>query len=229
MPLANYSHLGVNVTPPRSGWLCLRFLWEEVVRRQNGLGMLSKPSLLKSESSEAFEAIHVFLVDEIKPQGIIEQMYVEDISSILWEILRLRRCKSVIINSAFRAALEQLLTELMRTPSQPTYTLTDKVQNLALGWFQDQGANKAVAEVLDQFGLDESAIEAEAIRRSAPDIELLDRMLASLEARRTRALHCISQYRDSLARRLEESAARIIEAKKVPRLEHAAGKRASAA
>ena len=38
------------------------------------------------------------------------------------------------------------------------------------------------------FHLDESAIEAEAIRRSAADIELLDRLLASIEARRDKAL-----------------------------------------
>ena len=39
-------------------------------------------------------------------------MYVHDICTIVWEILRLRRCKMMIINSAFRSALEHLLVEL---------------------------------------------------------------------------------------------------------------------
>ncbi len=42
--------------------------------------------------------------------------------------------------------------------------------------------------MLNYFELDESAIEAEAIRRSAADIELLDKLLASLESRRDKAL-----------------------------------------
>jgi hypothetical protein len=40
-------------------------------------------------------------------------MYGHDISSIAWEILRLRRCKAVIINAAFRRALENLLKQLL--------------------------------------------------------------------------------------------------------------------
>jgi hypothetical protein len=40
---------------------------------------------------------------EIKPRGIIEHMYVRDICSIVWEILRLWRCKTVIINAASAA------------------------------------------------------------------------------------------------------------------------------
>jgi len=35
--------------------------------------------------------------------NIIEQMYVHDICAMVWEILRLRRCKVMIINSAFRS------------------------------------------------------------------------------------------------------------------------------
>lgn len=46
----------------------------------------------------------------------IEQMYVADIAHLVWEILRLRRCKAGSINSVFRAALETLLTQLLREP-----------------------------------------------------------------------------------------------------------------
>jgi hypothetical protein len=58
--------------------------------------------LLITESADEFDALRNAFDQEIKPRGIIEQMYVHDISSLVWEILRLRRCKVVIINSAFR-------------------------------------------------------------------------------------------------------------------------------
>jgi hypothetical protein len=198
-------------------------------RQRTGQGLLPKPPLLNSESADEFELLHAALENEIRPEGIIEHMYVADISSLLWEILRHRRCKAVIINAGFRAALEQLLMQLLRAPGQLDYTVKDEADELAFRWFTEEGAKKKVAEILNQFGLDESSIEAEAIRRSSQDLELLDRMLTSLESRRNRALGCIAEYRDALSRRLRESADRIIEANGVPRLEAAARKRSSAA
>jgi hypothetical protein len=70
------------------------------MRRRNELALLPKSPLLITESADEFDALRDAFEQEIKPHGIIEQMYVHDISSIVWEILRLRRCKAVIINAA---------------------------------------------------------------------------------------------------------------------------------
>ena len=199
------------------------------MRPRNELTLLPKSPLLITEFADEFDALRDAFEQEIKPRGIIEQMYVHDISSIVWEILRLRRCKVVIINSAFRSALEDLLMQLLRQPGQYEYEVEDEAQALAQAWFTDQEAKKQVSEILSRFELDESAIEAEAIRRSSSDLELLDRMLTSLESRRNKALGCVAEYRASLAHQLRESADRIIDGKGVLRLEDAASKRSTAA
>src|SRR6516164_8366085 len=199
------------------------------MRRRNELAVLLKLPLLTSESADEFDALRDAFEREIKPRGIIEQMYVHDICSLVWEILRLRRCKVVIINSAFRSALEHLLTQLLKEPGQYDHDVEDEAQALAHAWFTDQEAKKQVSEILSGFDLDESAIEAEAIRRSSSDLELLDRMLTSLESRRNKALGCVAEYRASLAHQLQESAERIIDGKDVLRLEGAASKRSTAA
>jgi hypothetical protein len=201
------------------------------MRRRNELTLLPKLPLLITESADEFDALRDAFEQEIKPRGIIEQMYVHDICSIVWEILRLRRCKVVIINSAFRSALEDLLERLLREPGQLSYDgrLRIKAQALAHLWFVDKEAKKEVSEILSEFGLDESAIEAEAIRKSSSHLELLDRMLTSLESRRDKALGCVAQYRASLAHQLRESADRIIDGKGVLRLEDAASERSTAA
>ena len=72
-------------------------------------------------------------------------------------------------------------------------------------------------------------MEAEAIRRSSSDLELLDRMLTSLESRRNKAFGCVAEYRASLAHQLRESADRIIDGKDVLQLEHPSDKRSTAA
>jgi hypothetical protein len=199
------------------------------MRRRNELTLLPKLPLLITESADEFDAMRNAFEREINPRGIIEQMYVHDISSIVWEILRLRRCKVVIINSAFRSALQSLLKQLLRQPGQSEYDVKDEAEALAQAWFTDQEVKKRVSEILSGFDLDESAIEAEAIRSSSSDLELLDRMLTSLESRRNKALGCVAEYRASLARQLRESADRIIDGKGVLRLEDAASNRSTAA
>jgi hypothetical protein len=105
----------------------------------------------------------------------------------------------------------------------------DEAEALAHAWFTDQEAKKQVSETLSRFDLDESAIEAEAIRRSSSELELLDRMLTSLESRRNKALGCVAEYRASLAHQLRDSTDRIIDGKGVLRLEEAASNRSTAA
>jgi hypothetical protein len=199
------------------------------MRRKNELALLPKSPLLLTESADEFDALRDAFEQEIKPQGIIEQMYVHDINSIVWEILRLRRCKVVIINSAFRSALQNLLKQLLRQPGEDEYEVEDEAQALAQSWFTNQQTKKRVSAILSRFRLDESAIEAEAIRRSSSDLELLDRMLTSLESRRDKALRCVAEYRASLAHRLRESADRIIDGKGVLQLEDDTSKRSTAA
>jgi hypothetical protein len=80
----------------------------------NDRALLPKQRVLITESSAGFDAVRTALEQEIRPRGIIERMYVNDISSIVWEMLRLRRCKTAIINMGFRAALENLLSQLLK-------------------------------------------------------------------------------------------------------------------
>src|SRR6516165_6700498 len=198
------------------------------MRPRNELALLPKLPLLITESADEFDALRDAFEREIKPRGIIERMYVHDICSIVWEILRLRRCKVIIINSAFRSALENLLVQL-RQPGQQDFQARDPARELAQAWLTDKEAKNQVSELLSRFDLDESAIEAEAIRKSSSDLELLDRMLTSLESRRNKALGCVAEYRASLAHQLRESADRIIDGKGVLRLEDAASERSTAA
>jgi len=198
------------------------------MRRRNELTLLPKSPLLITESAEEFDALRDAFEQEIKPRDIIERMYVHDICSIVWEILRLRRCKVVIINSAFRSALEDLFVEL-RQPGQQDFDARHEARKLAHAWFTDKEAKKEVSEILSKFELDESAIEAQAFRKLSSELELLDRMLTSLESRRDKALCCVAEYRASLAHQLRESADRVIDGKGVLRLEGAASKRSTAA
>jgi hypothetical protein len=173
-----------------------------------------KPPLLARESAEEFARLSEALHQEVKPVGVIVTMYVNDLACIIWEIIRLRRCKTAIVNLAFGQALEKVLGELMRKPNS-----AQEVETLAVRWFTDEKAKAKVADLLAKFGLDESALEAEAIRQSSADLEVLEKMLSSLASRRDKSLACIAAYRLSFANQLRESASRIIEGNTVVELQ----------
>ena len=121
------------------------------------------------------------------------------------------------------------LSSFCGSPEDLTFTWEKKRSSLARAWFSDLAGKKQVAQLLKDFQLDETAIEAEAVRCSIHQLEQLDRLLASLESRRNKALRCVAEYRGGLARQLRDSSDRIIEGNKVLALEHAPGKKPSAA
>jgi hypothetical protein len=52
-----------------------------------------------------------------------------------------------------------------------------------------------------------------------PSLEIIERMLASLERRRDRALLFVAEYRESLAQRMRESTDRMLEKEDLPQLQ----------
>jgi hypothetical protein len=186
--------------------------------------LLPQSPLLITEREEDFNRIDEALDQEIKPRGFIERTYVADIAQLDWETIRLRRCKSGIINSAFRDALKDLLEQVLCKPGESRYSVKEEADKLAYEWFTDPAAKRRVSELLKRFRLDDSAIEAEAMRRVSTDLEMLDRMLASAESRRNRALRNLAEYRHGLFGQARNNSARIIDGK-VLALEHPASKR----
>jgi len=103
----------------------------------------------------------------------------------------------------------------------------DQVEAVALDWFSKPEARTEVSELLAEVGLDESAIEAEAIRSVFSELEVLDRMLTLLESRRNKALRSIADYRDGFAKQVREVSNRVIEADPVIQLENQATRRSA--
>jgi hypothetical protein len=172
------------------------------------LQLISRPALTLTESADDYDSLVKSLRQAIRPDGFIEHLYVVDIAAIVAETVRYRRCKAAIINTAIRGALEKLLIQFWKKPDE--MAPYEESEALAFEWFTDPKAKQEVAEILGNFKLDESTIEAEAIRGLAPELEVLDRMLRSLEVRRDRAIRGIAEYRKSFADQVQEVSDRIL-------------------
>jgi hypothetical protein len=130
--------------------------------------------------------------------------------------VRLRRAKTGIINGAFLAALQGIQEQVLPRDDDDDHERA--AEDLAREWFENGKAETQVAALLRKFGLDESTIEAQAFRSCAEDLERLQRMLALAEVRRDRALRCIADYRQSLAKQIKQAADRILDNDDVSRL-----------
>jgi hypothetical protein len=173
-----------------------------------------KAPVLMTESAVEFYALLQQTEQEIGPCGKLVKKMADNICSTSWEIARMNRAKTQFITSELRPALETVLIRLLATPGTSDSSVRDEAEALARGWFIDPETKKKVSEILARFELDEFDIEAEAIRRCLPDLEGLNRMLASLQTQLDKSIRTVCGYSDWLAERLREASERVIEGEK---------------
>lgn len=172
--------------------------------RQKSALSLFNPPLLITESADAYRELRDAFVAKIGPRDIIEQIYVADFVDITWDIKRLWRCKTALINQAYFSALCEIIDECSDLRGE-------ELRRLAASWFTDADARSRVLTMLAERKLDASAIEARAFWLRMADLEPLERMLAALESRRNRARQNIFDYRQELALQLERHSNDFIE------------------
>lgn len=174
------------------------------------VALRSKPPVLRSEFADEYTSLYKKLVEEIRPQGAIEAVYVEEITALIWDIQRLRNCKVSVIHQMSRQALESILNQLLPINERI------KVKGLVNRWFEDAAAKEEVSEILKRFDLDKSAIEAEAIRLASDQLEWLDKALVLATSRLDKSLRFIKSYRVGFADDVRRHSDRLLMADVTP-------------
>ena len=182
----------------------------DVVKRRP---WLAPATLLITESQEEFDAFVSTTLEQIDPENIIEETYVDDLIANSWQILRVRRCIATLINIGFRNALVQLLVTELGAYSDELVGVS-----IAEKWFTCKKTREEVADLLKKYNLDVTAIEAESIKLIGAELEMLDRQLALLEARRNKSIRNMREHRDSLAKRARAVSQEMIDTVEVPKL-----------
>ena len=168
--------------------------------------------VLITESVDEFVALRRQLYDEIRPNGIIERGWVDDLAAVIWEIMRLLRIKAEILNGAVYTALQSILKQVWSEDFENLVVRNRAIEDLAWQWLgNDSDAKAKVAELLGQHQLDETAFEAEAFRIRAEDLDKLDYMLSRAELRREKLLTAIAAFRQELGRLVRQVSDQLIE------------------
>ena len=160
--------------------------------------------LLITESKTEFDSMATSMLAYIKPGNILEEILVGDIIDSTWHIIRMQRNRTAVINIAYRAAIVDLLEELGVADEFQAPMLADE-------WFRTETGKEAVMKILDGFHLDETSIEAQAIKSLGSELESWEKMVSSLEERRNKTLDTLWKVRASVANRAREVSQNLID------------------
>jgi hypothetical protein len=166
--------------------------------------------LIQGEDEADYDDLLSKVTTAVAPTDVIEAMWVKDIVDLMWESQRLRRLKASLLMVARDKAIDRL-SELTDGP----------LSGIGTGFFSGFGSGKEKGHVqameererkLMKQGFDVNAIMAQALSDRLGDVERIDRMIASADARRNKTLTEIDRRRDATTRRLRTIADDIMDA-----------------
>jgi hypothetical protein len=161
------------------------------------LDFLGRAPLIPGDDAAGYDTLLARVSGAVRPGDLIEEAWVRDVADLVWEAVRLRRLKAALMTACANEGMHKLLLSL-DVPG-------------ALGLSQRWAAREldAVGKVDAVFaaaGLGMDHVMAQTLRLRIGEIERIDRMIASAEARRNATLREIAHRRERFAASLHRSA-----------------------
>ena len=170
-----------------------------LLERAGRLAWLGPPPLLEGEDAAAYDELLGRISGAVKPSDIFEEIWVQDIVDLVWEVVRLRRLSANLMTATAHKAVQTILE-----PFVPDYC---EREDLAKAWgTRDKAAVKEVDELLAAAGMSIDAVMAQTLSINLDDIERIDRMIATAEARRNLIMREIERHRATWAQDLRQAA-----------------------
>jgi hypothetical protein len=152
-----------------------------------GLAGLGRPQVIPGEDAAGYEALLARISATVRPRDVIEEGFARDVADLQWDILRNRRLKAALMRACAGEGLHRLLHSL----DVPGNTVT-----LSQRWAaRELAAAEQVDAILNLAGLGMDHVMALTLRLRIGEIERIDGMIASAEARRAATLREIDHYR----------------------------------
>ena len=161
--------------------------------------------LLPGEDPRNYDQLLGSTYAAVKPKDFLEEMYVDAISYVTWEYLRLRRMNAALLATTVVEELSAII--------QRFYSRLENADALLCQWTRaEPAAIKRISILLTQVGLNIDAVMAKALAKRVDEFERIGRMIGAMEARRTATFWEIERHRATLAPRLRQATERIEDA-----------------
>lgn len=155
------------------------------------------PTLLRGEDAKALRKLSERITKAVKPADALEEIWVADVVHLQWELQRLHESKAQLIRMKYEEGFREVVTSIFGQMNAEILLINRKLKL--------DGAEEKINAALDHLDLTEQSIVAQTIVLYLDDLERLDRMIASAEARRNNVLREIHFHREALARNLRRA------------------------
>lgn len=167
-------------------------------------GLFGERPLVADEMAETYDKLLADIAATLSPRDTIEWIYVKDFVDITWEIHRIRRFVSLIINNQRGDSLSTLLANTY-APDLDIESDRQKAKKLAIEFqLGEKDAKDEVEPRLAKFGISESAILAESFQQRIDTVEKANRILSAAESRRSRIIREIETRRSDLGKGMHQ-------------------------
>ena len=151
-----------------------------------------RPLLLVGEISRDYEEICKSLVHSIKPQSLLEWLFLKQVLDLYWETLRLYKFKTEVVNMTWCEALRQAVESILEGEDDERRRAA---QEHVDAWFSTMEAQESTRKLLLKHGISEDAITAQAMALRLPELEVIDKLLAQARVSQMATLREIEHYR----------------------------------
>jgi hypothetical protein len=187
------------------------------------LAIFGPPPLLAGEDPAAYGDLLARVSGHLKPSDIFEEIWMREITDLIWENLRWRRQLTSFIKTAVAQRLEKIPQPLVSKPASRKGSFLarmhaaeealDAAPNPVRTWTAaDPAAKQRVDELLTSAGLTMDDLTAQAVAQELDKIESFNRLIASAEWRRNTLLREIERRRASFAQKLRNEVHKIEDA-----------------
>jgi hypothetical protein len=133
----------------------------------------------------------------VKPADVLEEIWLQDVVDLSWEVVKLRRMKAEFLNSSAHRGLRKVLDGLLGWKES---------QDLTAQWAgRDPDAVKLVEGSLSAAGMTMNTVMAQTLAASINEVERIERLTAAAELRRNAVLREIADYRSVFAAHLRRA------------------------
>lgn len=172
----------------------------DAVPGSNDRSEVNQPLVTASETCSPPPADDVDrqIVKYLGPSDPIEALWVRDICRLVGEASRLHGWRTLIIEQARAAAVQQLIRPMLEIESRDPGgggQMTN-VTSLSLGWVAGREASlERVDRLLNDRGLTQDCVAAKAFQLTLSDVERINRLIAAADCRRDALLAALARRR----------------------------------
>jgi hypothetical protein len=160
------------------------------------------PPLIAGEDQAQYEMMRDQISAAVRPLDFLEEIWVNDVVNLVWETQRLRRLRAALLLAAAPEGVDRILRA-----SDPFFG-----QNVAADWASLQPGAMKIVDAALAASLTMDAVMAQTLALKIDEVERIDRMVASAEARRNIALREIDRHRATLGAALRHAADEVLDA-----------------